>query len=86
MRGFWVFFPKYHYEFQRFAIHHQDHDLLARQSTFSEGLLVEDLRDSTFKIVCLFLLFLDFYLLFGKTKLFLDISGNENKGYRCSKK
>lgn len=42
--------------------------------------------ESLFKNVCLFLLFLDFYLFFGKNKLFLDISGNENKAYRYFKK
>lgn len=39
-----------------------------------------------FKIVCLFLLFFEFCLLFGKNKLFLHISGNASKGYRYSKK
>lgn len=43
-------------------------------------------RDSTsFKILCLFLLFLDFCFLFGKAKPFLEIARNENKGYRYSK-
>lgn len=43
-------------------------------------------RDSmSFKIVCLFLLFFDFCFLLGKTKLFLEIAGNESKSCRYSK-
>lgn len=38
------------------------------------------------KIVCAFFTIPWLFLLFGKSKLFLDISGNENKGYRQFKK
>lgn len=81
------FFFKCHPDFQRFTLHHQDLDFLSNQSKFTEGFLLKALEtEPIFKIVCLFLLLLDFYLLFGKTRLFLDISGNENKAYRYVKK
>ena len=79
------------YSILRFALHH----LQGLASSPSKAGLREIcwtkafyalFRDSTsFKIVYLFLLFLNFCFLFRKTKLFLEIAGYENKGYRYSK-